>query len=349
MLAQLCVRPLLLCVLTFSPMYDAEITCEIKARWLTIARAPTMRRMTAALCSLEWPEEGRSKKNQGLRRTSTLLVTLNLQTISNQVSMTKSFLGDELAYTHMLWVLASTCVQWVSAMHLDTKCTAPWTAAMQFSFELLAPALAGEGMDGTDMMPDELGEFASIQLNTYLNVDVCAAEFASVITPLLAAGLPRTTTTAYLMLLSDSIMETFIGSTLHAVLKARTLANAAQVQEPPRTEPLEDALARELMEHLAKSRRPCKAEWSDNSPIKTKEITPTKRRRTLDGKAEAATDKTEAVRMMIVNKTSASRQVDTILDAHRLIALLNRREIGHDETAPLQETLFSKKRSFATP
>ena len=29
-------------------MYDAEITCEIKALWLTIARAPTLNNMGAA-------------------------------------------------------------------------------------------------------------------------------------------------------------------------------------------------------------------------------------------------------------------------------------------------------------
>ena len=239
-------------------MYDAEITCEIKALWLTIAHAPTMVRMSAALRSLEWPEEGRSTKHQG--RTRPLLVSLSPQALSKLVSLAKGFLGDKLAYTHMLWVLASTCVQWVSAMHLGTKCTAPWTAAMQFAFALLAPALAGHGMDDTDMLPDELGKFASVMLSTHLNVDVCAAELTSVITPLLAAGLPCTATAAFLMLMSDSIMETFIGSTLHGTLKARLLANAAEVEEPPRTEPLEVALTRELMQHLAKRRRPCRAE-----------------------------------------------------------------------------------------
>ena len=92
------------------------------------------------------------------------------------------------------------------------------------------------------------------------------------------------------MLMPDSIMETFIGSILHEFLKARLFANAAQIKEPPRTEPLGDALACEMVEHLTKRRRPSRADWSDGSPITEKELTKPKRRRTLDGKAEAATE-----------------------------------------------------------
>ena len=106
----------------------------------------------------------------------------------------------------------------------------------------------------------------------------------------------------YLVLLSTHAMERMVGKTLHNHLVCCLLAAASQLAMPEPLESVADGTKRDLIQALAAANNP-KTEWQAQQLL-VGGTPPTKKSRKASEVALAHAQKTETVRLSLVNKVS---------------------------------------------
>ena len=96
-----------------------------------------------------------------------------------------------------------------------------------------------------------MAPFASMLMESHLEVEVDMASVSAVMLTLVRSGLPSGSVSVYLVLLSSHAMESMIGSTLHNQLVCCLLAAASQLPMPAPLESVAAGTKRELVQALA--------------------------------------------------------------------------------------------------
>ena len=219
------------------------------------------------------------------------------------------------SFAHCLWIVASPRLQWIAnALSRDQPLV--WSPKLQACCDLLFEDFVGIDDDKEGMSIQGMASFASMILEAHLEVAVDVASISEVMLTLVRAGLPSGAMSVYLVLLSSHAMESMIGKTLHNHLVCCLLAGASQLPMPAPLESVAAGTKRELVQALAAANNRT-TEW-DAQEVLAGGAPPTKKSRKALEKTQASAQKTELVRLSLVNKVTLAHLVNTALDFERL-------------------------------
>ena len=173
----------------------------------------------------------------------------------------------------------------------------------------------------TPLLPTDLSDCAAVLLERHIGINVPGQALHDAFLPAWNLGLPLRPASVPLLLMSATVMEPLVGTSLHAALRKRVLSAAARVPEPAPAKPLEDELKAEVVRLLAAKRA-----TAPDEPTALQYTSPVKRQRTEAAIAEFMGDKTEMVRVALANNMPLKFQVTTLQDVAQLAAKLARRD-----------------------
>ena len=338
-------------------MAGAAGDSALSAVWALAGPRPTHYLVARALNTMDWPLEGQRTRPGRPCTSTTTPVVANLSNKTLVPTMLKlrgwpllppeidvrGRHGEQYTYAHFLWAICSPCVDWIDhTINNDTD--TPWTreATVDMCAKLLAPDFACD-TEASDETLEDMTEFFQFTVQVHLGITIPLDKISYVLGPLVHAGLPTNKMGVYLALMAD-VVATFVGTCLHDKLKCTLLAIAANIQEPTPTTPLVDRLTSELVSLLADKHKR-NVVWESAPLVQDAYETPLKRRRTYDGKLESLEEKTEQIRMALVDKIATKHMPSTLVDAHRIIQrLLSKdKEQNMEDVQRLQDGLYSKK------
>ena len=337
-------------------MAGAAGDSALSAVWALAGPRPTHKLVARALDTLDWPLEGQRARPGRPCTSTTTPVVANLSNKTLVPTMLKlrgwpllpteivgrGGHGEQYTYAHFLWAICSPCVDWIDhTINNDTD--TPWTreATVDMCAKLLAPDFACD-TEASDETLEDMAEFFQFTVQVHLGITIPLDKISYVLGPLVHAGLPTNKMGVYLALMAD-VVATFVGTCLHDKLKCTLLAIAANIQEPTPTTPLVDRLTSELVSLLADKHKR-NVVWESAPLVQDAYETPLKRRRTYDGKLESLEEKTEQIRMALVDKIATKHMPSTLVDAHRIIQrLLSKdKEQNMEDVQRQQDGLYSK-------
>ena len=219
------------------------------------------------------------------------------------------------SFAHCLWIVASPSLQWI-AHTLDRDEPLPWSPKLQACSDSLHEDFVGIDDEAEGMSIQAMASFASMLMESHLEVKVDLASVSAVMLTLVRSGLPSGAVSVYLVLLSSHAMESMIGSTLHNQLVCCLLAAASHLPMPAPLESVAAGTKRELLQALA-AQHSRGTEWEAHDVL-VGGAPPTKKSRKVSKITEASGQKTEVVRLALVNKVSLTHLVNTALDFERL-------------------------------
>ena len=269
-------------------------------------------------------------------------VPMSRETLTKSMKTCPGWPESPLTLAHLIWAAIAPVVAWVA--HGRPDC--PWTAAHGHCLALLSGDFEAQEFSNSTCTRSAAAEFAAFLLDTHLDIAIPALALDSAFASSWARNMPMCEMSVYILVMSEAMLP-LIGSSLLQALQTALLSMAAQQPDPSGKDSLLAALKGEVLDLLG-ARDKGSDSWQSlpaviSSPMESKR----KKSRTEASIVETLEDKTEMVRLSLVNNQALVHSLNTLQDAKRLEEKLQRRDEDLEkhmalEDAGLHQTTLSR-------
>ena len=318
-------------LLVIVTMDDATSVTSLSSAWELVGDSPCDKYVHDAWSSLGWPGGGMSKFVGGKRLSET--VPRGIRRLKDVMLTLEAWPQHPWTLVHFMWAAIYPCLCWIEGAAEEDA--GPWTPAHGHCLQMLSV-----DFDATTFTEsqDDLASFAALCLGANLEVIIPELSLREAFVKFWAMSLPQCQMSVYLLLMSAPVMHSLIGRSMHRAVQASLLSMAARVHMP--TSSLETDMKAELIEILAAKQT--QQNTSVDVAITLQHEPSLKRSRTDDAISALREQKTEQIRDALVNKTPLVHQLNTIVDANRLIAKLQRQELDLEKENDLVESVVKR-------
>ena len=209
-------------------MEAATSLTSLGSAWELVQDSPCTKHLHHAWSSLGWPEQGVSKQGQGCNAAGN--VPHGKRRLKEVMLTLEGWPQHPWTQAHFMWAAIYPCLRWIDSA--DEEDAGPWTPAHEHCLQMLS--LDFDASTSTESQED-LTSFAALCLNMHLDIAIPELALRDAFVKFWALSLPQCQMSAYLLLMSATVMRPLIGRSMHRALQATLLSMAARVTMPTRS------------------------------------------------------------------------------------------------------------------